>query len=128
MNKKIETGRPELHPIPIKSPWYHLGMDFVGPVSPPSLTGNRYTLTISDYFTQFGWAKALPTKEAEKKLALKRRQRKQTRDLNEGTPVCVEEHQSKQTVNMWILRLELSSSDREILLSPTAWLTDCQDH
>ena len=23
MNKKIETGRPELHPIPIKSPWYH---------------------------------------------------------------------------------------------------------
>ena len=65
MNEKIETGRPELHPIPIKSPWYHLGMDFVGPISPPSLTGNRYILTISDYFTRFGWAKALPTKEAE---------------------------------------------------------------
>ena len=65
MNKKIETGRPELHPIPIKSPWYHLGMDFVGPISPPSLTGNRYILTLSDYFTRFGWAKALPTKEAE---------------------------------------------------------------
>ena len=64
MNKKIETGRPELYPIPIKSPWYHLGMDFVGPISPPSLTGNRYILTISDYFTRFGWAKALPTKEA----------------------------------------------------------------
>ena len=28
-------------------------------------TGNRYILTISDYFTRFGWAKALPTKEAE---------------------------------------------------------------
>ena len=64
MNKKIETGRPELYPIPIKSPWYHLGMDFVGPISPPSLTGNCYILTISDYFTRFGWAKALPTKEA----------------------------------------------------------------
>ena len=59
-----------------------------------------------------------------KKLALKRRQRKQTQDLNEGTPICVEEHQSKQTVKMWIPQLELSSSDREILLSPTAWLTD----
>ena len=32
--------------------------------------------------------------------------------------------QSKQTVKMWIPQLELSSSDREILLSPTAWLTD----
>ena len=44
--------------------WYHLGMDFVGPISPPSRTGNRYILTISDYFTKFAWAKALPTKEA----------------------------------------------------------------
>ena len=65
MNKKIETGRPELFPVPIKSPWYHLGMDFVGPISPPSSAGNRYILTMSDYFTRFGWVKALPTKEAK---------------------------------------------------------------
>ena len=39
-------------------------MDFVGPISPSSSTGNRYILTISDYFTKFAWAKALPTKEA----------------------------------------------------------------
>ena len=26
--------------------------------------GTRYILTISDYFTKFGWAKSLPTKEA----------------------------------------------------------------
>ncbi len=39
-------------------------MDFVGPISPPSKNGNRYVLTISDYFTKFAWAKALPTKEA----------------------------------------------------------------
>lgn len=64
MNKKISTVRPELHPVPVKSPWYHLGIDFVGPVSPPSSEGNRYILTISDYFTKFTWAKALPTKEA----------------------------------------------------------------
>ena len=39
-------------------------MDFIGPLSPPSLSGNRFILTISDYFTKFAWAKALPTKEA----------------------------------------------------------------
>ena len=40
-------------------------MDFVGLITPPSSAGNRYILTISDYFTQFGWAKVLPTKEAK---------------------------------------------------------------
>ncbi len=39
-------------------------MDFIGPLSPPSQSGNRYILTISDYFTKFAWAKAFPTKEA----------------------------------------------------------------
>ncbi len=64
MNPKIVCEKPELHPIPIKSPWYHLGMDFVGPISPTSDRGNRFILTVSDYFTKFGWAKPLPTKEA----------------------------------------------------------------
>lgn len=64
MNKKLMTERPELHPVPVKSPWYHLGMDFVGPISPPSCSGNRYILTVSDYFTKFAWAKAVATKEA----------------------------------------------------------------
>ena len=58
------------------------------------------------------------------KLALKRRQKKQVRDINKSNPNCVKEHQSKQTdVMMWIPELELSSSDKEIL-SPTAWLTN----
>ena len=39
-------------------------MDFVGPIRPPSQDGNRYILTVSDYFTKFAWAKAMPTKEA----------------------------------------------------------------
>ena len=64
MNKKIEKERPELNPIPVKSPWFHLGIDFIGPISPPSSAGNRYILTVSDYFTKFAWAHALPTKEA----------------------------------------------------------------
>ena len=64
MNKKLDIVRPELYPVPVKSPWYHIGMDFMGPIYPPSSCGNRYILTISDYFTKFAWAKALPTKEA----------------------------------------------------------------
>lgn len=65
MNKLVKSERPELHPVPVKSAWYHLGMDFIGPISPPSSDGNRYILTVSDYFTKFAWAKALPTKEAQ---------------------------------------------------------------
>ena len=49
--------------MPVKSPLYHLGMDFVGPVSPRSQDGNQYMLTVFDYFTKFAWAKALPSKE-----------------------------------------------------------------
>ena len=33
MNKKLTLERPELHPVPVKSPWHHLGMDSVGPIS-----------------------------------------------------------------------------------------------
>ena len=55
MNKKIDTIRPELHPVPVKSPWYHLGIDFIGPISPLSASGNS-----SDYFTKFAFARAHP--------------------------------------------------------------------
>ena len=48
---------------------------------------------------------------------MKRQQWKQTQGLNKGTLICIEEYQSKQTVKMWIPELELSSSDREILLA-----------
>ena len=65
MNKKIDTLRPELYPVPVKSPWFHIGIDFVGPISPQSRSGNRFILTVSDYFTKFAWARALPTKEAK---------------------------------------------------------------
>ena len=30
----------EIHPVPVKAPWYHLGIDFVGPVAPTSPSGN----------------------------------------------------------------------------------------
>lgn len=62
--KKLEITRPELHPVPVHSPWFHVGIDFVGPISPSSKSGNRYILTLSDYFTKWVEAIPLPTKEA----------------------------------------------------------------
>ena len=53
---------PELHPVPVKSPWYHVAIDFIGPIFPASQKGNRYILTLSDYFTKYAEAIALPTK------------------------------------------------------------------
>ena len=55
--KKLDIAKPELHPIPVKCPWYHLGIGFVG-LSPPSDEGNHYILTVTDYFTKFTYAQA----------------------------------------------------------------------
>lgn len=59
MNRKFTTGLPQLHSVPVKAPWYMLGIDFVGPLTPEAEDGSRYILTISDYFTK--WVEAIPT-------------------------------------------------------------------
>ena len=64
MKDKIFTSRPELHPVPVHTPWHHIGLDFVGPISPVSTQGNKYILTVSDYFSKWVCAFALPNKEA----------------------------------------------------------------
>ena len=33
-NRKLATVAPELHPVPVVSPWYHLGIDLIGPITP----------------------------------------------------------------------------------------------
>uniref|UniRef100_A0A1X7VEQ5 Integrase catalytic domain-containing protein n=1 Tax=Amphimedon queenslandica TaxID=400682 RepID=A0A1X7VEQ5_AMPQE len=33
-NRKIVTEKPELHPVPARSPWYHIGINFIGPLIP----------------------------------------------------------------------------------------------
>ena len=63
--KKMITSKSDLLPVPVKAPWYHIGIDFIGPISPASSRGNRYILTISDYFFKFVEAVALPTKNAD---------------------------------------------------------------
>ncbi len=57
----MTTGAPGLHPIPLKSPWYMIGIDFIGPLSPEADDGSRYILTLSDYFTK--WVEAIPNIE-----------------------------------------------------------------
>ena len=53
MNKKLTPVVPELHPIPVKAPWYMVGIDFIGPLSPVAKLRSRYILTISDYFPKW---------------------------------------------------------------------------
>lgn len=58
--KKDDT---ELHPIPVISPWYHVGMDLVK--MPISKSGNKYILTSMDYFKKWPHAVAIRDKLAE---------------------------------------------------------------
>ena len=57
-NRRIAIGTPALNPVPVKTPWYRIGIDFVGPLK-SSANGNHYILTISDYCTK--WVEAIPT-------------------------------------------------------------------
>ena len=65
VNRKMVISTPQLHPIPVKAPWYHIGIDFIAPVNPTSSQGNWYILTISDYFSKFVDAVPLPSKNAD---------------------------------------------------------------
>ena len=38
---KLAVGSTELHPIPVVTTWHHVSIDFVGPISPISTSGNR---------------------------------------------------------------------------------------
>ena len=61
-------GKPqndqELHPIPVHSPFYQVGIDFVGPL-PKTKNENRYIIVAMDYLTKWPEAKAVPRATAE---------------------------------------------------------------
>ena len=44
MNRKLTTGVPELHPIPVKAPWFMVGIDIIVPLSPVAKDGSCYIL------------------------------------------------------------------------------------
>ena len=64
MNRKLDIVTPEMHPVLVKSPWHHTGIDFIGPTAYKSPAGNSYILTTSDYCTKWVEAFATPDKSA----------------------------------------------------------------
>ena len=57
---EVNQWHTQMHPIFVQSPWYMVGIDFIGPLSPASEDGSKYILTISEYFTK--WVEVIPTK------------------------------------------------------------------
>src|SRR5262249_15037459 len=53
-----------LHPIPVGSPFYQIGIDYIGPLN-ISTNRNRYIIVAMDYLTK--WPEARPVKEATAK-------------------------------------------------------------
>ena len=64
MHCKMTAKTPELHPVAVVAPWYHIGIDFIGPISPVASDGSRYIFTVCDYFTKWAYAVGTPNKEA----------------------------------------------------------------
>lgn len=52
----------QLHPIPVVSPWYHVGIYLVK--TPVSKSGNNYLQTVMDYFTKWSHVVPIPDKSA----------------------------------------------------------------
>ena len=53
-----------LHPIPVQTPFFQVGIDFVGPL-PKTTGGNRYILVAIDYLTKWPEARPLPLANAD---------------------------------------------------------------
>ncbi len=63
-NKKLKKTAGSLHPIQVTSKlWCQVGMDLIGPL-PETLRGNKYIVTLTDYFSKWAEAAPLPNKSA----------------------------------------------------------------
>ena len=60
--RKFNKPAPSLHPIPVSDTWNKVGIDLIE--LPVSKNGNRYCITLTDYFSKWSEAAAIPTKEA----------------------------------------------------------------
>ena len=61
-NPKLKTSAGTLHPIPVQPKiWQQGGMDLIGPL-PLTPRGNKYIVTLTDYFTKWAEAAPLPNK------------------------------------------------------------------
>ena len=66
-NKKIFTSLP-LHPIQVDQPFTQWGLDFIGPINPPSSSGHKWILATTNYFIR--WIDAISLKDATKSLVV----------------------------------------------------------
>ncbi|XP_059065757.1 uncharacterized protein LOC131857346 [Cryptomeria japonica] len=60
---KFFTGKPQLvalplRPVVVEEPFKQWGLDFIGPLTPPSSTGHTHIRMATDYFTK--WVEAVP--------------------------------------------------------------------
>ncbi len=64
LQNKLKKLVGTLHPIPVKSKlFYQMGMDLIGPL-PETTRGNKYIVTVTDYFSKWAEAAPLPSKHA----------------------------------------------------------------
>jgi hypothetical protein len=64
VNNRLGKTKAELHPIPVAGDvWKQIGIDLIGPF-PETRRGNKYIITITDYFSKWPEAGALPDKTA----------------------------------------------------------------
>ena len=61
-NQKFDKPSPMLHPIPVSDTWKKVGIDLIQ--LPKSRNSNQYCITLTDYFSKWPEAEAVPTKEA----------------------------------------------------------------
>ena len=62
-NRVLQKPRAELYQILATKVWHRVGIDLVGPL-PETRRGNKYIITLSDYFSKWPEAAPLPSKEA----------------------------------------------------------------
>ena len=60
--RKFDKPAPSLHPIPVTDTWNKVGIDLI--TMPESSSGNRYCITLTNYFSKWAEAAPMPTKEA----------------------------------------------------------------
>ena len=64
VKRKFDKPALALHPVPVKlGAWKSIGVDLIGPL-PETHCGNKYIITLTDYFSKWPEVKAVPTKEA----------------------------------------------------------------
>lgn len=68
---KMFTCKPQLdelplRPVVIEAPFHQWGLDFIGPINPPSNQGHSYILTTTDYFNK--WVEAKPMKKTSSEV------------------------------------------------------------